>query len=82
MATLTLAPRGRIAGVEIESHREQVPSSAHVVVPGLRKEWIQATAHFVEITQWRVGISHQPDALVYCFSRTPAMRSEFGCEDA
>ncbi|EUC32869.1 hypothetical protein COCCADRAFT_26683 [Bipolaris zeicola 26-R-13] len=45
--------RGRIAGVEIESHREQVPSSAHVVVPGLRKEWIQATAHFVEITQWR-----------------------------
>ncbi|EUC41925.1 hypothetical protein COCMIDRAFT_29374 [Bipolaris oryzae ATCC 44560] len=43
----------RIAAVEIESHRERVLSSAHVVVPDLRKEWKQATAHFVEITQWR-----------------------------
>ncbi|KAF5851529.1 hypothetical protein GGP41_004328 [Bipolaris sorokiniana] len=37
VATLTLAPRGRIAAVEIESHRERIPSSAHVVVPGYER---------------------------------------------
>ncbi|EMD61747.1 hypothetical protein COCSADRAFT_29058 [Bipolaris sorokiniana ND90Pr] len=29
--------RGRIAAVEIESHRERIPSSAHVVVPGYER---------------------------------------------